>query len=544
MSDGSEINIDISEVELKKKNQLNSVVTDRRTFMQGLVAVGVGLRSKNNASFDQRISQEPAAITGENNEKTEIELDVLKKDILDYRKKLGFIDLPKDFVEAEALGNTEWKLPDNPIANNLPKGLVSYGEYTKYILEKIYGNTLTPQFLQAINFIDSTNYFAGYNRAGVNNSYGLGLVDINIDKFADFALHESAGHAFDPSFHYKTMPFEAYARMAHGRWKMLSQAFSVEGQFFKHPKDLMYPKLLRHTGEEAARYVVIEPDADQICASSSRNKLLKILLQLRSQVARPDGKVYFNNKVSHKFGTMMMEEDVGFSGRTRVVYEYELEDALEEIYAEMIKYLIRNPEKVNNNSEIAQGFAEVISVVRGEPVSPGDIKNIDITVPQDIRDQWIAEQAQVRENFDQVKNKEMARSKIKHERHELFYSGNADFFNEMTQALLDNKLIDTEKKDNILFYIEACNKLYNKFGSQLYETMYQNLEPKFDPDNLHAWTIRDIVYGIDSEFVETLISNIFDGKIEETDWEELQKRKGYLIDFINSPASGITDDRG
>jgi hypothetical protein len=49
-------------------------------------------------------------------------------------------------------------------------------------------------------------------------------------------------------------------KVEHGKWKALSQMFSVEGQFLNHPGDLMYPLIKKRVGETVGYWYVAGQD--------------------------------------------------------------------------------------------------------------------------------------------------------------------------------------------------------------------------------------------------------------------------------------------
>ncbi len=529
---------------------MKDIHISRRTFLQivgAMPVIEVARSFENNMGIvpnNTRSDRKEHQTSTEDYPHTEFDIQKIKTDILEYRKQLGFMNMPKDFIEAEKLANTDWKKSDTQVANNLPEELQTYGEYTQVLLERIYGGEHTSHFLHAIEYVDSLSHFASYRRKSKSNYYGLAVFDFNLEEFTDYLLHESAGHAFDPSFHHETMPFETYARMTHGRWRMLAQAMTIENQFFNHPNDAAYPTVLRHTGEEAARYVVLEADTSQICDIPSYPKLLKILLHIREQIPAHDGQIYFNNKVSKLFGTLLINEEVQLEGKTRDVFEREMEDALDEIYAEMIKYVIRYPEQLGNNTEIKAGFAEIASAVRGTPFTPDDIARIDVSVPFDITERWVEGQKLLHNTVTEERNKNILETNKKRERYDLYFGNDIKIMSNLFVTIANEGSIDATQKEHLSKYVEYCSDMYNTFGDLLYDTTYQFLTPQFDPDDLHAWTIRDIVYAIDTQFVERLVSNILDREFQHIDWEELARKKGILDEYRNSSKSQIKLNRG
>lgn len=454
--------------------------------------------------------------------------------IVSFRESLGLEGLPPEVV-AGLLKREQWtSRPDNFI-NALPEKNRSYSLRIFEVIQKLFGNNATRNIKGAETNPQFPNNM-GFNRLNRFCNVCESVHNIPIqDQFTDFVLHEACGHGSDPA-RGANYPPEILIRVEHGKWRALSQALSIPDQFLNHPGDLMFPLLKKSIGETVGRFMTGGQESPIVDDAS-----LSIVKQEVTRIARAKGKepgsLKFNKRVCREIGetltNLLREGKIKFLGDLKKTYQDKMEAACIEIYAEMVKYALIYPDKIQNNSKVIGGITEVISAVRGE----SDIVALREAIEkpsEEILRRNAAEKALISPTsvplstatLSPEEQERIRKQQEDFERQEKAFQGFADNGRiPETMVILDNQ------RETVQKFAAHYSKLIQKYPT-LQDTFTQQYDENFDPE-MHIWEIREIEAAMNSGFVRDLVrsQNISDQMIGE-----MTNKIMTLERFINSPA--------
>ena len=470
-------------------------------------------------------------------------------DIVSYRTSLGLSPLPPEVKDRLYDKTTDWKIPDARFENKLPQAFTSYGMASEHVQRFAFGK----QSGRMVNSIQLDELKTG-GAYFIDFSDRKWLISPRIDSlgmgdFLDLALHEAIGHGSDPEGFKDIYPTDTLFKVSRGKWRMLSQAFKVEGQFFHHPKDMMLPQAEKKIGLQFARDYR-KGDIDKMFASDAESfEALKIF----SEVAREKGVLpedfKFNKEACRKIGRSLLADITsGKLATGEAVSSWSepiMEDSLKEIYAEMIRMAILYPEMIGDNPEILACATEILSAIREENVDLGLLRNRIVDLPEDILKRREKEKslgaiegpiAPTEGPFIPGVHRGAypESDEIKAQRARQFQL-DLDF----SRFVESGSLPSTVARGTLI--ASKCSE-YGFFRSEI-EYRYKlkgisvsRLDFTFDP-NLDVWEIEDIEAAADSGYIKKLLIDLHEdqGRINQ---DEIERRTEVLQRFVGSQAFG------
>lgn len=193
---------------------------------------------------------------------------------------------------------------------------------------------------------------------GYANKYELG----------DLICHEALGHGIRPIDNAYPLPMRI--RVMHGKWRALSQAFSVPNQFFQNPKDLMHDRVYEYLGNTVKIWFV--KNEGKMTRDNQDSLINDMLLKLFLDFDIEPQKAIFDSEFSIELGkrvlTAAFEKQFIFGRDLQLAYDTIMRGACDEIHAEMIKYSLKYPYLIGHNIDILGGTREVF-----EAISEGNV---------------------------------------------------------------------------------------------------------------------------------------------------------------------------
>ena len=303
-------------------------------------------------------------------------------EIIGFRKELGLEGLPVEAVRALSdTSKREWPNHPAPFENRLAEKNKSYGLYLEQVLKHSFGERYT-FFVREVNPDPTKPSLTLDYETRASTIFDSVHNQSNIRGFLPTLVHEGDGHGSDPflaEIGGLKIPLDVFVRMDHGRWKALSQALSIPGEFLNHPEDAMYPNLKRNVGRAVAEALVLKKDQTGLVDAGSKEELDKIIAEIaREQKAAPD-EVKFNKRACYKIGDGLLnlrrQNMVKFQPELQQRYQDAMDyQTLHEIYAEMVKYAILYPDQINYDQSIISGITEIFSAIQGRPVMLKELK--------------------------------------------------------------------------------------------------------------------------------------------------------------------------
>ncbi|MFZ1721406.1 MAG: hypothetical protein WAU07_02775 [Microgenomates group bacterium] len=312
--------------------------------------------------------------------------------IFTYRKKIGLKGLPVYFDLSKLLSQ-DVLLSNNkmePSISNSSKTVRSYRIWAEKMAREVFG----ARAWNIINgfYTDRINQGTHYSNNGVHIPTKIHEYYPQLYNATGLFLHEMIGHAADTEALFnedRLLPKSTIIAVEYGKWKMLSQAFNVRGEFFNHRGDLMMPKIKLATAREFAKALKIEKINPSllILDSHKRKNVLDALLKKTGKQRLED--IVFNRHVCTLLGDILFEqcnprESIVLSERLMEIYTSALDSALVEIYAEMMRTTLEpNPDRlksnnfmsIRENNLISDGVKTIIEAYRGEKVNLERIRN-------------------------------------------------------------------------------------------------------------------------------------------------------------------------
>ena len=466
------------------------------------------------------------------------ETEKMLPEIVTYREMLGLEGLPTEVVTCLLTGE---KWPSNPkrFVNTLPTKNQSYGMRISEVIQELFGNNCT-QLVKEARMDPDHPWGISFNPNLRACNVSESIHDISIENdFTDYVLHEAVGHGSDPALKGIKYPPETLVKVEHGKWRALSQALSIEEQFFKHPGDLTYPLLKRDVGETVGRFMV---DTEKDSSITADKQGLKLVEQAITSIARKRGKrpeeLKYNKSVCAELGEELIalrtNGKITFAGGLKEQYQTKLEGACQEIYAEMVKYSLLYPDKINDNRNVIEGVAEVISAIKGSETDIETLRKQTSQVSREVIERNAAEKALLLdyESPSVSTTLTLEEEEIMQQEQGQFESRELAFENFVTQGALPEGLNVTEKqKDLVSNFASLVHKVIQRYP-MLKDTFTQKYNLSFDPE-VHIWEIREIEVAIDSGFIWNLIASV---NIDDQISNEIKYKIEVLEKFVSAPA--------
>lgn len=266
------------------------------------------------------------------------------------------------------------------IVNTLPKEWESYGEVFIQTMGVVAGKNAA----QLIKEVTLDEYDPNAIRFNVIERYATFPEYIQqwhgID-FINIALHEGT-HGLDPDDALSIpIPTNMLIQMEYGKWLALSQAFEVPGEFFNHPSDGTLPNVKTALGQNLGELFLSTGDAESVFAlgsdPDSKRFLRAILVETGRNQGVPPEQIKLTEEVCLELGGFLVEGvlagKIKLNDPFRLMYEQHLENALNEIFAEMVKKSIMEPSSVNDT--VIEGISIFLTALREEK-EPVDLRKI------------------------------------------------------------------------------------------------------------------------------------------------------------------------
>ena len=475
-----------------------------------------------------------------------VERQELLTEIADYRSSLGLSPTPPELAGKLDDMTTEWLVPEREFQNELPEYLQSYGDENRRVQDIALGENAGRLVKRIV--VDQTRpnalYFSGIN-GDRKCIVGPWLNQEPIDGYIDAVLHEAVGHGTDPAPTLGTSiyPADVLFKVSHGKWRMLSQAFEIKGQFLNHPKDLMLPQMQKDIGRNIAQGFV-NNNVEGLLADGGIDVITGIVQEIAQREGKAPKDLKFNKRRSQEIGTKILEMqrqgNVHFSKKTQDWYDMSVEQSLREIYAEMMRMAILRPDEIGSNPEIMSGCEEVLSAVQGKSVDLRDVHDAVALKDPAISAKNMQEQlalgmeVQGPMQFPLVmKPLNVPENTAKQQYNGYVQENNAfNTFVDMVQ-LPGNVDPDSEvatAAKTFAYFLNEINKKYN------IKNVVGHLDMTFDPE-MHIWDIDTVERSFDATYARDLVQKLR-ANPDSVDLKDLRNRNKILGDFFFSPVFG------
>jgi len=475
-----------------------------------------------------------------------------------YREKLGLTQLPwelsliEKYYASAFISEETWREPAE-IALEMPVAKRSYGELIKDVMKKVYGDK-SGRLVKAV-------YSDEGNPEGVlfwNDTRKVSLPrEITNKLYPDVlhnALHEAVGHGSDPADALTVFPTGVLLKAEEGKWRALSKALSIEGQFLFNPGDSAYPMFKKDLGEAYAREFVLEKQVPAF--GEGMNDLTGPLAEIAQKQGVAAADIKFNKRACLVIGTKLTESKlskrISFNDNLEKAYNEKMDSALREIYAEMVKYALIYPDLINNDEDIVGGVKEVFQAISGrddidmnrlraEVIKP----NPELLVLRSEEEKAVAAAVSIMEQESLSQPPQPVEyvssvvdvAEIKEEITDI--SEKRDKFESFIQfGELPESAQELSDEERGLFetYAKQCSKMISEYPT-LSNTLYKKLDWEFDPP-LHIWEIMEIEMAIDTAQIRELLDDPSLLKDSER-FQALNSKSEVLQKFIDSEAFGV-----
>lgn len=487
----------------------------------------------------------------------------LVDEIIEYRKSLG-LEGPPSEMGAKLLEKNEW-VGEAPIFENLlPEKNVSYGQYTNDALSAVFGTNYTRLVKGCLHKPEAPGLMAfdHYSRFCVLPD---GAHDFPIDKeYINFVLHEGIGHGSEPIEEMAKYPKDIFIKVEHGKWRALTQMFNLPGEMLNHPGDQMYPMLKRQVGKTVGKTFIADGNLEKILDGDGRIVIEQKIASLAASKGIDVKDLKFNKAVCKGLSSIIipsiLDGSITVKGDLKNSYSYFLENSVAvEIYAEMVRYAISQPEKMNDT--VIEGITEVISAINGKLVSLAEImQNIEhpsqqiilrnaaeieaLTIVQNVPNELtpvpdttnpippeVSNPQPVPVEADStnepiLSNQEIATIAEQQAQVEIEKSDEDNF-------IYDGKLPDTlHFSDSQAAAINKYADLYRNFNNKWPGVVYINIsnDDNFDP-NMHLWEIEDLDYAVSLPFIRGFLQNT---EVSDQVIGEIERKTKILESFNNT----------
>lgn len=538
-----------SQTEADEQLQLeNQKRINRRSFLKLLVKsslIGAAIGSPLGFLFRNWVDNNHALIEEKITElNMSPEMRQQLSEVITFRRSLGLEGLPLEIKEG-MLRKDVWDQPPEKYVNSVPEKNISYSMRVFEIISKLFGDNATRN-IKGCKIDQQYPFGLSFDLNTRCCNIADSIHEISLTDFTDYVLHEAIGHGSDPAVG-AIYPPEILAQVEHGKWQALSQAFSVPEQFFNHPGDAMLPLLKKSIGETVGRFMTGDKKVDIINPDN-----IDVLYTRLAKVAQKKGKdisnLKYNKATCKEVGdaiiTLQRKGRISLTGDLKKTYQDTMEEACIEIYAEMFKYALIYPDKIQNNREIMGGIIEIISAIGGKsaltglrvtlqnphpeiqdrhtaevnmltpvvtaPVDPSETEPIRVLTPSPTLSPEDLQTA-----VDQQKN---------FEKLQLAFQNFANF------GTIPPTLVLSENQTQA---VQKFGRLYARVLTRypvLKDTFAQQYNEEFDPE-MHIWEIHEIEAAMDSGFVRDLTSS---ANISDQTLENINQRAAVLEKFVNS----------
>lgn len=524
----------------------------RRNFLKGASAVataafvGMGASDRNPAHSD----------SGEyryDTQKTDILFLKLDEEsqrkishIRHYREQIGLAPYPDTIIQCVLQDNHEWQFESDPFSNELPETLYSYGMVNEHMQSVAFGNNAGRLVRRiTVNSQAPSLYSFMGNASDRVCTIGYNTSAIDLNGYMETALHEAIGHGSDPSDNPLLYPTNVLLDVELGRSQMLSQAFSVEGQFLNHPNDLMYPQLKRNIGEIIASQYY-KGDLSPAFLKKEDGEIAQTVID--EEKDSHFSELRFNKKVCERLGDSFIKLNANgellFSPELAQFYSTRLESSLKEIYAEMVRLSMSHPEELQHNTTLLEGCRAVLSAIQGKEVVLDEIRQSIFALPPEVVERQEVErsiQAALTPRsplvsspfYEDSPNKPLILRAQKEQ--VLFQQQKNDFLLFVDEGILPESSLMPFFRKHCEDYAKARSIIEKEYPFLKHITTAQ-YDMQFDP-NLDIWDIRKIETAMDNTYTRKLLADLIHSP-QTIDIDEVRKRTKVLSQFISSPAFG------
>lgn len=458
-------------------------------------------------------------------------------EIKQFRNSLGLDDYPPEMSTGIANEN-RWS-GEIPTFNldELPLKNLSYGMYIKEVTTNLFGENAArlvrgcqtdPRLPGVMAFEPNTRLCLLPENAHVSP----------IDNFINFILHEAGGHGSDPFVLTAQYPRETFTRVEHGKWCALTQMFAVPGEFLNNPGDMMYPMLKRNLGRIVGRAYVDAENTIKVLDDRGQIQVESVINSIAQAQGRDKKNLKFNKKVCRDIGETIvpaaLDHKLLMKGDLKTMYAKTMENVGREIYAEMLKYSVLYPEKINNE-HIFKGIAEVLEAIKGNKVDLRALGKMVASPSKEVVNRNIAEGQveQVQQDRGQV-IVESPQPILPPQEQEIIATQQREF--EAKMSNYDNFINFGKLPSSLKISPDKANSV-REFTSLYVATNAENPglinvdiinNDGFDPD-MHIWDIEDLGYALNTSFVLGILqASEVSGKI----YGEILKKTAILKRFV------------
>jgi hypothetical protein len=325
----------------------------RKDFLKGL-----GLFSA--AMF---ITPKVTQLFSEKKQTTQEEIPTAEKitndliEIMNHRDQLGLgktlplkirqaFEMTTEEREEMFPSSMEWNLEDRTfIRNNAPQ-INSYAQKTIKLIQKIAQNKAG----RLVSDIKVYNRYPGYFP---NKNPTLGLPE-NVESAYDQAkllCHEVLGHGTDPDFkRHNLYPIEDLFIVEKAKWEALSRSWKIPDEFFNHPQDGSLKTLYETLGRKAWETEMPPGNYDNSAFIYKDPKNYDIFKREFLHAMGPLSAETKNEETIKIVGQVVLKMYMRklIDIKPEIGVQTHLENALHEIYAEMMKYSILMPNEIED----------------------------------------------------------------------------------------------------------------------------------------------------------------------------------------------------
>lgn len=311
----------------------------------------------------------------------------LIQDLAKFRGECGLsTDIEKiKTIITDHIPYEKWEeSPSFEFENKLPEEMQNRGEYLNNVIQTTLGENGT-KLIRSIRKTNSEGLMAFDVGAARQVLIQKGYDPSTSGSFLNLAMHEGIGHGTDPLAITTQLiyPKDTYLKVQRAKYMMLSRAYDIEGAFFNNPGDGALPA----AQEEIGRFVFDKFEESSRQSSFGINSYLgdeahSAFLTSLKEVGNVQGRslqdLEFDYEACRILGKNLINVQRSngnqLKGELSDVYQDSMEWAYKEIFAEMVKYAIVNPDHFDSDETIMQGAQEVLSAIREDNVGIDSIR--------------------------------------------------------------------------------------------------------------------------------------------------------------------------
>lgn len=431
--------------------------------------------------------------------------------LMKSRLELGLTSFPKEVSTYQPdRAVVLWNEAKADFSNQLPPTAKKVGQVTELFLQTVY-EPAVKKTIKGIKNGEGTYFDLGDRFIGYPQFYGQNKLN-----FLMTMAHEGAGHGVDPgpcSYY----PPEMFFKLEAAKWRMLSRAFSVEGQLLNLPEDSVHKQIYAYLGRTAVEAYVKNPEFSKLLGSSEIRDLV-------SEVKPEDAK--FTKRLVYIFGQRVHKEMM--SGKKFFLqegYENQLTNSLVEIYAEMVKWTLISPSmfppsdtsgieaarKIQADKEIFEGVKETVEIIRGGTVDMERLKNTLTNLYDQLPD--VLEEIPASPKLSQPTSTSaptLTPEQVVYQRANelttMFLKGR-----EIPEEIFSN--LDTESRSSLGKYLNLCRIILGKYP----RAGEEHLDPEmsieaFDPPTMNFWETEEITASMKNSVFKEVFLDALSGK--------------------------------